>query len=132
MNEMNPVVHFELPYEDKVRMVDFYTKAFGWKPNILGPEMANYVVAETSERDEVTQLPKKPGMINGGMFERSPNNQHPSLVMGVSNIKEAMKRIIDAGGTIIGEPMMIPGNGEFISFIDTEGNRGSIIQPIAM
>ena len=28
---MNPVVHFEMPAEDKNRMADFYTKAFGWK-----------------------------------------------------------------------------------------------------
>jgi uncharacterized protein len=28
---MNPVVHFEMPAEEKSRMADFYTKAFGWK-----------------------------------------------------------------------------------------------------
>lgn len=29
--KMNPVVHFEMPAEDKKRMSKFYTKAFGWQ-----------------------------------------------------------------------------------------------------
>lgn len=28
-NKMNPVVHFEMPYEDRERLVEFYTRAFG-------------------------------------------------------------------------------------------------------
>ena len=36
MSKMNPVVHFELPAEDRKRMVDFYTKAFGWEAEIMG------------------------------------------------------------------------------------------------
>jgi predicted enzyme related to lactoylglutathione lyase len=34
--KMNPVVHFEMPAEDRKRMADFYTKAFGWKTQQLG------------------------------------------------------------------------------------------------
>jgi predicted enzyme related to lactoylglutathione lyase len=29
-NKMNPVVHFEMPANDRKRMADFYTKVFGW------------------------------------------------------------------------------------------------------
>ncbi len=29
--KMNPVVHFEMPAEDRKRMADFYAKVFGWK-----------------------------------------------------------------------------------------------------
>ena len=28
---MNPVVHFEMPYEDRMRMAQFYESAFGWR-----------------------------------------------------------------------------------------------------
>jgi hypothetical protein len=28
---MDPVVHFELPAEDRERMAAFYTSAFGWQ-----------------------------------------------------------------------------------------------------
>ena len=41
---MNPVVHFEMPYENKDRMADFYAKTFGWKLQVLGPEMGDYVM----------------------------------------------------------------------------------------
>ena len=37
----DPVVHFEMPYEDRDRMVRFYEKVFGWKGQKLGPEMGN-------------------------------------------------------------------------------------------
>ena len=49
---MNPVVHFEMPAEHKNRMADFYTKAFGWKTQMLGPEMNEYVLVTTTEPDE--------------------------------------------------------------------------------
>jgi hypothetical protein len=36
---MNPVVHFEIPAKDRKRMADFYTQVFGWRTQMLGPEM---------------------------------------------------------------------------------------------
>ena len=43
-----------------------------------------------------------------------------------------MKLITKNGGTVLGEPMEIPGTGEYVSFTDTEGNRASILQPLPM
>ena len=134
---MNPVVHFEMPYEDKDRMASFYTKAFGWQPRMMGPEMGGYVVMTTSEMDPQTKYPTKPGRINGGFFKKTKDDQSPSVVIGVSDIRAAMKKIEEAGGKILGgqkpgEPDDIPGIGLYISFIDTEGNRASIIQPVQM
>ncbi len=63
---MNPVVHFEMPYEDRDRMASFYAKAFGWHTQAMGPEMGNYVVVMTTESDK--NGPKRPGVINGGVF----------------------------------------------------------------
>ena len=57
--KMNPVVHFEMPAKDKKRMADFYTNVFGWKTQMLGPEMGNYVLATTTESDK-TGRPKNP------------------------------------------------------------------------
>jgi predicted enzyme related to lactoylglutathione lyase len=31
MCKMYPIVHFEMPAEDKKRMSEFYTKTFGWQ-----------------------------------------------------------------------------------------------------
>jgi hypothetical protein len=56
--------------------------------------------------------------------------QYPSVVISVDDIKDSMKKVIDAGGKVLGEPMDIPGVGSYVSFIDTEGNRASMLQPI--
>jgi GMP synthase (glutamine-hydrolysing) len=36
---------------------------------------------------------------------------------------------VAAGGEVLGEPMPIPGIGDYVSFFDTEGNRISMLQP---
>ena len=33
-------------------------------------------------------------------------------------------------GKVLGEPMEIPGVGQYVSFLDTEGNRVSMLQPL--
>ena len=112
-------------------MSDFYSNAFGWNLQQLGPEMGHYVLATTVESDEKGR-PKRPGAINGGLYEKTPDMpaQHPSVVVGTKNIKESIEKVKKAGGKILGEPMAIPGVGTYVSFVDTEGNRLSIIEPI--
>ncbi len=128
--KMNPVVHFEIPAENRKRIADFYTNVFGWKTQMLGSEMGDYVLATTTESDERGR-PKKPGAINGGFFPKSDNKtaQYPSVVIYVEDIKEHMKKVEKAGGKVLGEPWDIPGVGLYVAFIDTEGNRVSMLQP---
>lgn len=128
--KMNPVVHFEMPAENGKRMADFYTNVFGWKTQMLGPEMGNYILAATTETDE-TGRPKNPGAINGGFFPKLEDKpaQYPSVVIAVEDIKEYMEKVEKAGGKVLGEPWDIPGVGLYVSFIDTEGNRISMLQP---
>jgi predicted enzyme related to lactoylglutathione lyase len=73
---MNPVVHFEMPYDDPRRMARFYEQAFGWQTQALGAEMDNCVLATP-----------------------------PSVVIAVDNIGEATAKVRLAGGTVPGEPM---------------------------
>ena len=126
---MNPVVHFEMPAEDRKRMTDFYTKVFGWKTEQLGEDMRNYVLATTTESDE--NGPKKPGAINGGFFQKTDDKpaQYPSVVIAVDDIKEQMMNVGKLGGKVLGEPMDILGIGLYVSFFDTEDNRVGMIQP---
>jgi predicted enzyme related to lactoylglutathione lyase len=127
---MNRVVHFEIPYDNRERMAKFYESAFSWQMQMLGEDMGNYVLATTTETDE--NGPKRPGAINGGFFPKKPDwpAQYPSVVIAVDNVKESIKRVIHAGGQVLGEPMEIPGVGQYVSFIDTEGNRICMLQPI--
>ena len=69
---MNPVVHFEMPYDDAGRMARFYEKAFGWQTRQLGAEMGGYVTAATAETGAAGR-PVHPGTINGGFFPRKPD-----------------------------------------------------------
>jgi len=135
--KMCPVVHFEMPYEDKSRAIDFYEKVFGWRSQMLGPEMGNYVVVSTSETDEKTHMPKEPGKIGGGLFEKTENNKSTSVVIAVEDIQAAMKNVADTGGEVLGgmnpgEPDDIPGVGLYCAIKDSEGNLVGILQPKGM
>lgn len=141
MGKPDPVVHFEMGYKDRDRMVKFYQTAFGWKTQAMGADMGNYVVAQTTDTDENGMI-KEPGHINGGFYQKTddPLSQAPSVVIAVDDIKAAIKDVEAAGGKILGskgqdgnqtmEPQMIPGVGQWISAQDTEGNRFSILQPL--
>jgi predicted enzyme related to lactoylglutathione lyase len=130
--KMDPVRHFEMPAEDRKRMSVFYTKAFGWQTNQLGPEMGEYVLVSTTEVDENMMI-KKPGAINGGFFQKTKDTpQHPSIVIQVDDINESIKKVEKSGGKILGEPMEIPNIGWYVSFLDTEGNRVSMLQPFSL
>jgi uncharacterized protein len=127
---MHAVVHFEMPYDNRDRAAKFYESAFGWQMQKMGEEMGNYVLAITTESGDMG--PKKPGAINGGFFEKKPDwpMQHPSVVIAVEDIKQAMTKVGSAGGNVLGEPMDIPGVGQYVSFNDSEGNRVGMLQPV--
>jgi predicted enzyme related to lactoylglutathione lyase len=111
-------------------MVKFYEAVFGWQTQLLGEEMGNYVLATTTETGD--NGPKNPGAINGGFFPKKADwpAQYPSVVIAVDDVKEALKKVTNFGGHVLGEPMEIPGVGQYVSIIDTEGNRVSLLQPI--
>jgi predicted enzyme related to lactoylglutathione lyase len=130
---MDPVVHFEMPYDDRERISRFYRDVFGWQLEHLGEQMGNYVLATTSAQAQPN--PKgKPGAIDGGFFPRNPDwpAQVPSVVIAVRDIAASMKKVNAAGGEVLGEPMDIPGVGRYVSFYDTEKNRVSLLQPLPM
>jgi len=128
---MNPVVHFEMPAEDRKRVADFYTNVFGWRTQQFGEDMGNYVLATTTDSNE-NGRPKKPGAINGGFFQKTDDKpaQYPSVVIAVEDIREHMMNVEKSGGKVLGEPMDIPGVGLYVSFFDTEGNRVGMIEPV--
>ena len=138
----NPVVHFEMGYQDRDRMRKFYESVFGWQTKVMGPEMGNYVLATTTETDDKGMI-KTPGNINGCFYQKTENplSHAPSIVIAVEDIRKAMKDVESSGGKILGsmdssdghsnEPQDIPGVGLWISVMDTEGNRVGMLQPNA-
>jgi predicted enzyme related to lactoylglutathione lyase len=106
-------------------MAQFYTSAFGWQTQLLGPEMGDYVLATTCEEGA-------PNAINGGFYPKKEDwpAQFPSVVISVADIRAAMQKVTQAGGQVLGDPMEIPGIGQYVSFFDTEGNRVSMLQAL--
>jgi hypothetical protein len=131
---MDPVVHFEFPYDDRERIAKFYRDVFGWELKILGEEMGNYVLATTAKPGERVGHEAAYGAIGGGFYPRRSDwpAQYPSVVIAVQDIHASMKQVKSAGGEVLGEPMMIPGVGDYVSFYDTERNRVSMLQPLPM
>ena len=130
MDKTDPVVHFEMPYQNARRLMDFYTRAFGWKMQKTGEDFGFYVLATTTEVDE-NQMHKRTGAINGGFNPHKPGDppEYPSVVIAVDDIKESATKVNAAGGNTIGEPMDIPGIGLYLPFTDSEGNKLSMLQP---
>lgn len=132
----NSVVHFEMPAKDKRRISDFYASVFGWKMIGTGPEMGNYVLAQTAETNKNGMIQAK-GAINGGFFDYKDQEgfNAPHLVISVDNLEESMKKVEGAGGKILGGATGagkiddIPGIGRYISFKDSEGNHVGMLQP---
>jgi hypothetical protein len=120
-----------MSYQNRERAAAFYSAAFGWQTEMLGAEMGHYLLLTTATADAKPGAPA--GAIGGGMFARSADMpehmQKPSVVIGVPDVLAAMARVRAAGGQVLGEPMTIPGVGEYVPFIDTEGNRLSMLQP---
>ena len=128
---MDAVVHFEMPYDDAGRVAAFYRSTFGWSTEAMGADMGHYVLAKTTAGD-ANGRPTTPGAINGGFFRRSADMpaQFPSVVIAVDDIKASMQKVRQAGGNVLGEPMEILGVGQYVSFMDPEGNRVSMLQPL--
>ena len=87
----------------------------------------NYVMAQTAEVGE-DQIPKEPGAINGGLFQRPKEAPHPTLYIDVSSIEEALEGVKRAGGKVVTPKTSIPGMGAYARIADTEGNVIGLFQ----
>jgi predicted enzyme related to lactoylglutathione lyase len=122
---MGKVVHFEIPFDDKARAMQFYSSCFGWQLADM-PEM-QYVMAATTEVD-AQQMPTEPGAINGGLFQRPAEAPYPTIYVDVPSIDEALAKIQSEGGKVVTPNTQIPGMGAFARVSDTEGNIIGLFQ----
>jgi uncharacterized protein len=129
--KMDPVVHFEMPAEDRARAKAFYETVFGWQMKQLGPEMGDYLLAGTSPVDENMMHVNK-GAINGGFYQKGEAGTVPHIVISVDDLNQSMEMVKKAGGQIEGKPQPIPDIGNFVMFKDSEGNRVGMLQPANM
>jgi len=116
---MDSVVHFEITYENKERVQQFYTKVFDWQLSQM-PEF-DYLFANSVEVDEQGKFAHA-GAINGGMFKKEPPFTGPVLVMDVKSIDKTQKKIENHGGEIIVPKQPVGDMGYTAYFKDSEGN----------
>ena len=117
---MPKVIHFEIPAEDTKRAVAFYEKVFNWKLNKYGGQGMDYWLANAGEDKEQG--------INGAIIAKG--DTHPTTIntIGVASFEDAVKRIKEAGGQILGPKMTVPNVGYMTYCKDTEGNIFGIMQ----
>jgi len=115
---MDKVVHFEIPFDDKVRASKFYSDNFGWKLMDI-PEM-EYTMVYAAQTDENHMVTEK-GAINGGLFPRNDSAKSPLLVIGVDSVDETIQKVLSSGGKLITPKQSIPG-GSYARVADSEGN----------
>lgn len=123
----SPVVHFEMPFKNSTRVTEFYSRVFGWDMQSMGESMSNYILAGTTETENMKST--KAGEINGGFFVSSEeNNKYPLITIQVEDIIESMEAVKTAGGKVLSGPHEIPGVGLYSSIQDSEENRVSLLQ----
>ena len=112
-------------------MAAFYTSAFGWQTELLGPEMGSHTVVTTTETE--AGRPTTPGAINGGFFLRTSDARVTDAigrdrrsghrrVAARQSSRRAGRLRVRTQGSRASAPM--PG------FHDTEGNRVGLLQPL--
>ena len=69
----------------------------------------------------------KPGRRDSGVFHGSPGPQRPSVMRACRPSCKARACPGPAGGDVLGEPMDIPAMGRCVTFVDTEGQRNSMM-----
>ncbi len=115
---MSKVIWFELSATEPKKVMDFYSRVFGWK----------FEKYQNQEYWIVTGGAKEEPGIDGAIQPR--RTERPAIVntISVSNIDETMKKIEKNGGRLVVPKMEIPMMGTLAYFTDTEGNMHGIMQ----
>lgn len=84
---------------------------------------SNYVGLMTGPMDE-QHMPKEPGFINGGMFQRGSQFPvtWPTVAITVENIDKSLEKVAQSGGAVLMPKITIEWMGLYAYVRDTEGN----------
>ena len=115
----HPVVHFEIPADDPQKLIDFYSKVFGWTIKPIGGPMGYWTI-ETVGAGEVG--------INGGLMKKVGPNQSALNYVQVEDLDAHTSKIESAGGKVVHGKMPVPGVGWFAIATDPEGNAFGVWQ----
>jgi hypothetical protein len=116
---MGRVVHFEIAAEDVARARKFY-EIFGWEATDASMPGMEYWLMKTGDDDKG---------IDGAISPRSEGSQPVLNTIAVDDLDAMISKVKAAGGKIEGEKMPIPGIGDYVTAVDTEGNKFGMLKP---
>lgn len=116
---MGRVSHFEITADNPKRAAEFYEKAFGWKfADWAGP--FTYLLATTGDKEETG--------IDGAIMDRTDHGQAVINTITVDKWETGADAVKNAGGQVLMEKTVVPGQGYFAYCKDTEGNVFGIFE----
>ncbi len=114
---MSRPVHFEIHGDDPVAATEFYAAVFDWKVEQWGDQP--YWLYGTGEG---------PG-IDGAAAPTADHGQKVVLTVEVDDLAAALERVRAAGGSVVQEPMPIPGVGTHSYVLDPNAVLVGLLQP---
>jgi hypothetical protein len=108
-------VHVELPAEQRERMGESFTrKRSAGRPNMLGPEMGEYVVVMTTETDEKTLPPQNSRRHQWRLLHDRPTDKPAQYrFRGLPSLRRHQTRHMNErrtpAGKVLARAMVIPG-----------------------
>lgn len=114
MENKNTITHIEIPAPNLKKAIDFYSKVFGWKAEIMP--------------DKTYAMFRIGNSKSGGGFDTSTKpakeKTGPGIVINVEDIPSKIMKIKKAGGKVVQDKTEIPGGyGFYARFQDTNGNH---------
>jgi predicted enzyme related to lactoylglutathione lyase len=107
----DPVVHFEVAGQDMATLTAFYRDAFDWQ--IQDVMDGVYYMADTGSD----------GDLAGGIgVDPTGGKGHVMFYIQVADPAAALEKIKSLGGSIVNEPMDVPGGPTLAQFADPEGH----------
>lgn len=118
MTHKHLITHIELSTRDLEESKKFYSDVFEWELKDY-PDM-NYTTFEAE------------GGTGGGFSSVSDENPSGSVLVYINTpeLEITLRKIRDAGGTILLEDYDIPGVGRMATFKDPTGNKVALLQPL--
>ena len=115
----------ELSTQDAAASRDFYSKLFGWKIEVNpDPQYGGYGMAKVSGYA---------GDVAGIGPKMSPETPTAwSIYIGTADAADTTKKVEQAGGKVVMQPMEVPGQGTMAVFQDPSGAFISVWQPANM
>jgi len=118
----NAPAWLDLASKDAAGSRDFYSKLFGWKVEVQGPESGGYALAKLAGKD-----------VAGIGPAQDPNAPTAwSLYIGTRDAAATAKKVEEAGGKVIVAPFDVLEQGRMAVFQDAAGAFFSVWEPKKM